>query len=231
MAYQALFGVASYRGYCLWWLRIRQSRNQAWRKAPMLSGRTDTLRQAHGEIFEALGSVGLVALRQDNGHASWRDIRDLLRQPGEGRFAEGSLAWADRRAGHGDRLEQLGGVFEQRWQAEQERRAEEQRQRDTAGTAWYSWCGQHSIDPRTASAEARSQYARAQFEAAEERIRRARAALGRLAAHRNADLALLELKQGPTADSTASITADGTTSTSTATSASSTSPDTNFGTN
>jgi hypothetical protein len=82
-----------FAGYVLWavWRRIRA--RQFWSESVKVYGRTDTVEQAFGMIAELVGDLPLECLRSGDLFFSWRVARNVIRQPGEGRFQEGITAW------------------------------------------------------------------------------------------------------------------------------------------
>lgn len=138
----ARFEVHQFAGYSLWVAVRRTKANQRWAAALLSCGRTDTEDQAHGEIARLLDGIPIADIRTDTWR--WSGIRNRLRQPGEPRRMEGVTAWEARRTELGpaglDALATDGRAFLAAFQAEQERKAEESRQRFFQSVEWAAFC-------------------------------------------------------------------------------------------
>lgn len=80
-------------GYVLWGVWRRTRSKQFWVDSVKTYGRTDTIEQAWGMIAALVNDLPLECLRSSGLFFSWRVARNVMRQRGEERRMEGSIAW------------------------------------------------------------------------------------------------------------------------------------------
>jgi DnaJ domain len=98
-------------GYVLWGVWRRTRSKQYWADSIKIYGRTDTIEQAWGMIAALVNDLPLECLRSSGMFWSWRDARTVMRQPGEGRFQEGTTDWLKNSSERKQELYEAGVRF------------------------------------------------------------------------------------------------------------------------
>jgi len=98
-------------GYVLWGVWRRTRSKQLWVDSVKTYGRTDTVEQAWGMMAALVNDLPRECLRSDGGMWSWRDVRNVMRQTGEERRMEGSLAWLKNSSERKQELHEMGVRF------------------------------------------------------------------------------------------------------------------------
>lgn len=146
--YRARFDVQTFKGYCLWWVRIRATPKQRWAAAPLSAGRALSHDEAWGMVSRALAGIPVEEVRRES--ESWAVVRVHIRRPGEARRFEGSIAWEAVEAALGDEgLAQLGlegAAFRTAFEADLKRREDAKPhftfEEQLDALAWQAWCSQ-----------------------------------------------------------------------------------------